>query len=342
LEISMGWLWAGFIGLIGLLLALDLGVFHRKAHVIPVREALLWSAAWAGLALAFTIFVYFCYERHWFGMDLPHAEPDGGTAAIAFLTGYVVEKSLSVDNLCVIAMIFGFLGVPAAYQHRVLFWGILAALLMRGAMIFIGSLLIEQFHWILYVFGALLIVAALRMLFERQESGSKGQGFVRFVRRLVPVTDQFFEQKFIVRLDGRLILTPLALALFAVESADLLFAADSIPAIFAITEDRFLVFTSNVFAILGLRSLYFALAHVIDRFHYLNRALAGILALVGLKLVLKDVLHEIPGLTYYMLAAIALLVGLGVVASLVFPKPPVARSGMPTGEQPEREIPTQA
>jgi tellurite resistance protein TerC len=338
----MEWLWIGFISLIGLLLALDLGVFHRKAHVIPVREALLWSAGWVGLALAFTVFIYFCYERHWFGMDLPHAEHDGGAAAIAFLTGYVVEKSLSIDNLCVIALIFGYLGVPAAYQHRVLFWGILAALLMRGAMIFVGSLLIERFHWILYAFGALLIVAALRMYWEREESGSKGEGFVRFARRLVPVTDQFFEQRFIVRVNGRLMLTPLTLALLAVESADLLFAADSIPAIFAITEDRFLVFTSNVFAILGLRSLYFALAHVIDRFHYLNRALAAILALIGLKLVLKDVLHEIPGLTYYMLAAIALFVALGVAASLMYPKPPVARSDLRTREKPEREIPTQA
>ncbi|HET6326631.1 MAG TPA: TerC family protein [Planctomycetaceae bacterium] len=338
----MGWLWVGFIGLIGALLALDLGVFHRKAHVIPVREALLWSAAWVGLALGFSAFVYFCYERHWFGMDLPYAEHDGASAAIAFLTGYVVEKSLSIDNLCVIALIFGYLGVPAANQHRVLFWGILAALLMRGAMIFVGSLLIEQFHWVLYVFGVLLIVAAIRMFFERQESGSKGEGFVRFARRLVPVTDQFFGQRFFVRLDNRLMLTPLALALIAVESADLLFAADSIPAIFAITEDRFLVFTSNVFAILGLRSLYFALAHVIDRFHYLNRALAAILALIGFKLVFKDVLHGIPGLTYYMLAAIALLVGLGIVASLLLPKPPVAQPDMATTERPEREITTQA
>ena len=338
----MPWLWAGFIGLIALLLALDLGVFHRKAHVIPVREALLWSAAWVGLSLAFAVFIYFCYERHWFGMDMPYAEHDGAAAAIAFLTGYVVEKSLSIDNLCVIALIFGYLGVPAAYQHRVLFWGILAALLMRGAMILIGSLLIERFHWILYVFGVLLIVAALRMFIERQESGAKGEGFVRFARRLFPVSDQFFEQKFLVRLNSRLMLTPLALALIAVESADLLFAVDSIPAIFAITEDRFLVFTSNVFAILGLRSLYFALAHVIDRFHYLNRALAAILALIGLKLVLKDVLHEIPGLTYYMLAAIALLVGIGIGASLLLPKPPVKQTRLSTSEEPEREISTQA
>jgi tellurite resistance protein TerC len=338
----MATLWVGFVGLIVVLLTLDLGVFHRKAHVIPVCEALLWSAVWIGLALGFTAFIYFGYERHWFGMGLSHAEPDGWSAAIAFLTGYVVEKSLSIDNLCVIALIFRYLDVPAAYQHRVLFWGILAALLMRGAMIFLGSLLIEQFHWILYLFGVFLIVAALRMFFERPEPDAKGAGFVRFARRLFPVTDQFVAQKFIVRLDGRLMLTPLALALIAVESADLLFAADSIPAIFAITEDRFLVFTSNVFALLGLRSLYFALAHVIDRFHYLNRALAAVLALIGAKLVLKDVLHEIPGLTYYTLAAIALLVGLGIVASLMHPKPIVERPEKSIHEKAERGTPTQA
>ncbi len=317
----MEWVWVGFIGLIVVLLAVDLGVFHRKPHVVRVREALLWSGFWVGLALAFALFVYLGYEHHWFGMDLPHAEPDGRVAAVAFLTGYVVEKSLSVDNLCVIALIFGCLGIPAAYQHRVLFWGILAALVMRGLMILVGALLIERFHWILYVFGGLLIAAAVRMLLERHDSQPKGQALVRFVRRLFPVSDQFSNQKFVIRIDNRLLLTPLALALVAVESADLLFAADSIPAIFAITEDRFLVFTSNVFALLGLRSLYFALAHVIDRFHYLNRALAAILALIGFKLLLKDVLHDIPGMTYYLLAAIALLLAIGVGASLLCPKP---------------------
>jgi tellurite resistance protein TerC len=338
----MEWLWLGFIGFIVVLLALDLGVFHRKAHVIPVREALLWSGAWVGLALLFTLFVYFGYEQHWFSMDLPHAEPDGWAAATAFLTGYVVEKSLSVDNLCVIALIFGYLGVPAAHQHRVLFWGILAALVMRGLMILVGSLLIARFHWILYVFGVLLISAAVRMLLERHDSRPKGHALVRFVRRLFPVSDQLLGQKFLVRIDERLMLTPLALALVAVESADLLFAADSIPAIFAITEDRFLVFTSNVFALLGLRSLYFALAHLIDRFHYLNRALAAILALIGLKLLLKDALHGIPGLTYYVLAAIAFLLAAGIGASLVRPKPRRERGEQTAAESLEPETLTRA
>jgi tellurite resistance protein TerC len=321
----MEWLWIGFVGLIVVLLALDLGVFHRTAHAVGVRESLIWSGVWMSLALLFTVFVYFGYEHHWLGLDIPHAEPDGATAAIAFLTGYVVEKSLSIDNLCVIALIFQTLGVPSASQHRVLFWGILAALVMRGTMILIGAILIERFHWLLYIFGGLLIVAAVRMLVAPPEVGPKGQGLVRLARRLLPITDEFAGPKFIVRAGGRLMLTPLALALLAVESADLLFAADSIPAIFAITEDRFLIFTSNVFALLGLRSLYFALAHVLDRFHYLNRSLAAILAIIGAKLLFKDLLHDIPGIPYYTLAAIVLLVAFGIVASLLRPKPAIDR-----------------
>jgi tellurite resistance protein TerC len=319
----MHWLWLGFIGVILALLAVDLGLFHRRAHVVDTREALLTSAAWIGLGLAFTVFVYFGYEHHWFGMDLPHAEPDGRVAALAYFTGYLVEKSLSVDNLCVIAMIFQTLRVPPAFQHRVLYWGILAALLMRGVMILVGSLLIERFHWILYVFGLFLLLAALRMFFSRAEAGPREGGLVRFARRFLPVSEELSGEHFLVRVSGRLMLTPLALALIAVETADLVFALDSIPAIFAITEDRFLVFTSNVFALLGLRSLYFALAHVIERFHYLNRALAAILALVGIKLLFKDVLHDVPGLMYYMLAAIAVLLAIGVGASLLWPKPAV-------------------
>jgi tellurite resistance protein TerC len=316
----MHWLWIGFVGAIVALLALDLGLLHRKAHVIQPREALATSAGWISLGLLFTVFVYFGYEHHWFGMDLPHAEPDGRVAALAYLTGYLVEKSLSVDNLCVIAMIFQALRVPQADQHRVLFWGILAALVLRGIMILVGSLLIERFHWVLYVFGLFLIVAALRMFFEGQHAGPRGGGFVRVVRRFLPVTDELSGQHFLIRVHGRLMLTPLALALLAVEAADFVFALDSIPAIFAITEDRFLVFTSNVFALLGLRSLYFALAHVLDRFHYLSRALAAILALVGFKLLFKDVLQVVPGVLYYMLAAIAILLALGIGASLIWPK----------------------
>ena len=270
----MGWLWLGFILLIGLLLAFDLGVFHRKAHVIQPGEALIWCGVWIGLALLFNLFLYFAYERHWLGLDLPYAEPDGQTAALAFFTGYILEKSLSVDNIFIIALVFAYFAVPPVYQHRLLYWGILAALLMRGAMILVGVALIEQFHWLLYGFGAILIVTAIRMLFAKEKRKVHENRLVRIVRKWFPVTDDFEGQRFIVRRDGRRYLTPLALALVAVEGADLILAVDSIPAIFAVTEDPFLIFTSNVFAILGLRSLYFALAHVLERLA-LSRSLAG-------------------------------------------------------------------
>jgi tellurite resistance protein TerC len=317
----MWWLWVGFVILICVLLAFDLGVFHRKAHVVEVREALVWSGVWVGLALLFNVLIYFGYERHWLGMDLPFAEPDGQTAAIAFFTGYILEKSLSVDNIFIIAAIFGFFAVPPAYQHRLLFWGILAALIMRGVMILVGVALIERFHWILYGFGAILIVAAVRMLFSGHETKPKGNGFVRLVRKLFPVTDDFEGPRFTVVKEGSRMLTPLAIALVAVESADLILAVDSIPAIFSITEDPFLIFTSNVFAILGLRSLYFALAHIMGRLPYLNFSLAAILALIGAKMLLKDVLHGVPGLMYYTLGAIVALLAAGVIASLIWQTP---------------------
>jgi tellurite resistance protein TerC len=313
----MAWLWIGFVALIVLLLALDLGVFHRTAHVVKVREALIWSGVWVGLALLFDVFLYFGYEHHWLGMDLPGAEPDGQVAAVLFLTGYVVEKSLSMDNIFIIALIFSYFAVPSVYQHRVLFWGVLGALVMRAVMIVAGAVLIQQFHWILYVFGAFLIFTAGKLLLARQEPDPKNNLLARLARGLFPVTEDFVGSKFIVRMDGRIVLTPLALALLAVESADLVFAVDSIPAIFAITLDPFLVFTSNVFAILGLRSLFFALADIMDRFRYLKLSLAVLLGLIGVKMLLKDVLHAVPGLTYYTLGIIALVLTAGIVASLL-------------------------
>ena len=272
-ERAVGWLWLGFILLIGLLLAFDLGVFHRKAHVIHPGEALIGSGVWIGLALLFNLFLYFAYERHWLGLDLPNAEPDGQTAALAFFTGYILEKSLSVDNIFIIALVFAYFAVPPVYQHRLLYWGILAALLMRGAMILVGVALIEQFHWLLYGFGAILIVTAIRMLFTKEKRQVHDNRLVRIVRKWFPVTDDFEGQKFLVRRDCRRYLTPLALALVAVEGADLILAVDSIPAIFAVTEDPFLIFTSNVFAILGLRSLY--LAGPCPGAAALSRSLAG-------------------------------------------------------------------
>jgi tellurite resistance protein TerC len=320
----MWWSWICFLILILVLLALDLGVFHRKAHVIQAREALIWSGVWILLACLFTVFVYFGYEHHWFGSDLPDTEPDGPVAAIAFFTGYVVEKSLSVDNIFVMAAIFSYFGVPPNYQHRVLFWGILAALVMRGVMIVVGVVLIERFHWILYVFGAFLILTAARMLLAPKETNPKASVLLRLIRRWFGVTDDFVGQQLVVRRGGQWMLTPLALALVAVESADLVLAVDSIPAVFAVTEDPFLIFTSNVFAILGLRSLYFALVHILDRFHFLSYSLAAILALIGAKMLFKDALHSVGGVMYYTLAAVALLLAAGVVASLIWTKPAVA------------------
>ncbi|HEX4072454.1 MAG TPA: TerC family protein, partial [Planctomycetaceae bacterium] len=301
--------------------AFDLGVFHRKAHVVHPGEALIWSGVWISLALLFNLFLYFAYERHWLGLDLPNTEPDGQTAALAFFTGYILEKSLSVDNIFIIALVFAYFAVPPVYQHRLLYWGILAALLMRGAMILVGVALIEQFHWLLYGFGAILIVTAIRMLFAKEKRQVHENHLVRIVRKWFPVTDDFEGQKFVVRRDGRRYLTPLALALVAVEGADLILAVDSIPAIFAVTEDPFLIFTSNVFAILGLRSLYFALAHVLERLHYLDRSLAAILALIGAKMLFKDVLHGVPGIMLYTLGAIVVILAAGVIASLIWPRP---------------------
>jgi tellurite resistance protein TerC len=312
----MIWLWTGFILLVIALLALDLGVFHRRLHAVSAKEALLWSGFWIMLALAFNVFVYFAYENHWLGLDLPGTEPDGRVAAGAFFTGYVVEKSLSLDNVFVIAVILSSFHVPAPYQHRLLFWGILGALVMRGAMILAGAALIHRFDWILYIFGAFLIITAARMAFARHQTQVKSSAIIRLAQRLLPVTDQFDGARFIARTDGRLMFTPMALALVAVESADVTFALDSIPAIFAITLDPFLVFTSNVFAILGLRALFFALADILDRFRYLKVSLAVLLALVGVKMLFRDVLADVPGLIYYTLAAIAVVLGAGVLVSI--------------------------
>jgi tellurite resistance protein TerC len=334
------WMWIGFTLLILLLLILDLVVFHRKAHVIKVGEALVLSGVWIGLALLFNVFIYFIYEYHGFGLDIAEDEPDGRTAAVLFFTGYVVEKSLSVDNLFVIAMIFSYFGVPPQYQHRVLFWGIFGALLMRALLILVGVVLVERFHWILYLFGAFLIFTAAKMLLDRHERDPRDNRLVQLTRRLFPITENYVGQRFTVRVDGKLMFTPLVLALIGVESADLMFAVDSIPAIFAITDDPFILFSSNAFAILGLRSLYFALAGIMDKFHYLRLSLALLLALIGVKMLLKDVLHAVPNITYYTLGAIALILTGGVVASLIRAQR-MANKDEPEGPQERREIPAE-
>ena len=332
--------WGGFLAFVFLLLALDLGVFHRDAHVVKVREAFIWTGVWVTVALLFSVFVYFAYEGHWLGIGtgvdaIDGAVNDGRLAVIKFLTGYVIEWSLSVDNVFVIAMIFSALGVPAIYQHRVLFWGILGALVMRGLMIGIGAQLVARYHWILYVFGVFLIFTAIRMAMSGSEHEDPGQGFVlRMTRKYFRVTRDYHGQHFVVRDDlGRLMLTPLAVALVLVETTDLIFAVDSIPAIFAITADPFLVGTSNAFAILGLRSLYFALAGAIDKFHYLKYSLAIILGMVGAKMLAASWLKEQfgPNINFYLLGMVALILLGGVIASLLYARQHPTEEGVVEG-----------
>jgi tellurite resistance protein TerC len=336
----MIWAWVLFLCFILAMLALDLGVFHRHSHVVSVREAMKWSAVWVTLGLSFAVFVYFAYENQWFSLGL-RPDPidgllnDGSTAAEKYVTGYVVEKSLSVDNIFVIAMIFNFFAVPAVYQHRVLFWGVLGALVMRGAMIGIGAALITRFHWVLYVFAAILIITGLRMLFSKDEQLDPEDNIVmRLTRKFFRVTTRYHGPHFLMRAGtpteipdaamqsapaGVLMLTPLALALVMVETTDLIFAVDSIPAIFAITGDPFLVFTSNVFAILGLRSLYFALAGMVQKFKYLKPALALVLLVVGAKMLAAEWLKLALGKHFnlYLLAVIITILAGGVIASIM-------------------------
>ena len=356
----MFWMYSAFIVLVLVLLALDLGVFHRTAHVVSVKEALGWSAFWISLGLLFSGFIYAGYENHWMGLGLTPdqmtIEPrevagvgtvynDGSEAMIKYVTGYLVEKSLAVDNIFVIAMIFGFFAVPQIYQHRVLFWGILGALLMRGAMIALGAQLLQRFTWIIYLFGGFLILTGIKMLLLKSEETDPNRNIVvRMVRKIWPVTEKFHGEHFFVRAGsdasheaatpgaavetdrvvdaakpGALLAAPLLLALIMVEVTDLVFAVDSIPAIFAITTDPFLVFTSNVFAILGLRSLYFALASMIDEFRYLKAALAVVLMVVGVKMLTHSWLKAVLGQHFnlYLLGLILAILFAGVVASLV-------------------------
>ncbi len=297
------WMWVVFNIFVLGMLALDLGVFHRTPHQVKVREALVWSAIWIALALLFNLGIYF-----WRGTE----------TALEFLTGYLIEKSLSVDNIFVFLLIFGFFGVPAVYQHQVLFWGVLGALILRGILIAVGATLIEQFHWIIYIFGAFLILTGIKMAFQRETGVHPERNpVVRLFKRFVPVTAEYRDDKFLVKLDGRRFATPLLIVLLVVETTDLIFALDSIPAIFAITTDPFIVYTSNVFAILGLRALYFALAGIVDRFQYLKYGLAVVLAFVGIKMLLADI-YKIPiGIALGVVASILLV---SVMVSMLRPR----------------------
>jgi len=308
------WLWAAFILFIFFLVALDLGIFHRKTRTIAFKEALKLSGVWIGVALAFNVLIFFAYEHHWFGLDLAGGEPDGRTAAILFLTGYLIEKSLGLDNLFFIALIFSYFRIPTAYQHRVLYWGILGAVIMRAAMILAGTALIERVDWILYLFGVVLIISGVRMGLVGHPPDLEKNPIITWTRRFFPVLPEFVGERLVVRRKGQLVLTPLALALIMIETSDLIFALDSIQAIFSITRDPFLVFTR----LLGLRSLYFALAGAVDRFRYLRISLGVLLVLIGTKLLLKDVLVEGPTTVFFTLGAVALILAGGVIASLLF------------------------
>ena len=284
------WFWVLFNLFVVGMLVLDLGLFNRQAHAVTMRQAAIWSGVWIALALLFNVGIYL-YA--------------GSDPALAFFSGYLLEKSLAVDNIFVFVLIFGSLAVPAAYQHRVLFFGVVGALVMRGVMIAGGSLLIERFEWTLFLFGAFLVVTALRML-RREEAAivTEEHRLVRVLRRVIPISDGYHGARFMLREGGRLVATPLLVAVILIEGADLLFALDSIPAVFAVTRDPFLVYSSNIFAILGLRSLYFLLAGVIERVHLLKYGLAAVLGFVGMKMLLTDVVHVPIGLSLGIIATI--------------------------------------
>ena len=294
-------LWGGFTAFVLLMLALDLGVFHRQAHDVKFREAVGWSIAWVALSALFALGLY-VYA--------------GPSYALEFTTGYLIEKALSVDNVFVFLVVFSFFAVPSRLQHRVLFWGVLGALVMRAAFILAGAALLERFHWIIYIFGAVLIVTAVKMARSGEDVNPERTLAYRLFRRFVPSTDGFRDHHFLVREGGRTLATPLLAVLVVIEATDLVFAVDSIPAIFAVTRDPFIVYTSNVFAILGLRAMFFLLAGVMDKFAYLKLGLALVLAFVGVKMLIVDIVHIPIALS---LAAVALIIGGAIGASLLWP-----------------------
>jgi tellurite resistance protein TerC len=305
--------WAGFLALFLALLFLDLSVLHREAAVLSVRQALFWTLVWICVAMSFTVVIYGLYEYRWFGWQPGPGVGSGGDAVLQFVTGYLLEWSLSVDNIFVIAVIFTYLRIPPLYQYRVLFWGIVGAIVLRGLMIAAGTTLVSRFDWMFYVFGAILLVSAWRMLKDDPSDADLSKNpAVRLVRRFMPVTPELHGSRFFVRQDGRLIATPLFVALNIVNLTDVVFAVDSIPAIIAVTRDPFLVFTSNAFAILGLRALYFAVAGLMAMFRYIKYSLVFILAFVGAKMLLMHYIH-VPNLV--SLAVIIVSLVAGVVAS---------------------------
>lgn len=296
------WLWVGFNIFVLVLLALDLGVFHRKSQVIGIKEALIWSAFWTLLALVFNFGVYL-YR--------------GSEAGLEFLAGYLIERSLSIDNIFVFLLIFSYFRVPDAHQYKVLFWGILGALAMRAILIAAGVTLIQQFHWVLYIFGAFLILTGIKLIAEREKKiHPEKNPLIRLFRRLMPVTSDYEGGRFFVRRNGTLFATPLFVVLLVVETTDVVFALDSIPAILGITVDPFIVYTSNVFAILGLRALYFAVAGLMQLFRYLDYGLAAVLVFVGVKMLVSDFYHMPVALA---LGVVAGILAVAILASVLLP-----------------------
>jgi len=296
--------WIGFHVFIFFMLALDLGIFNRKEHKVPVKEAVIWSAVWISLALLFDLFIFFEF---------------GKTKALEFITGYVIEYSLSVDNIFVFILIFTYFSVQEKYQHKILFWGIMGALVMRGIFIFAGVALITKFHWIILIFGGFLVFTGIKMLFQKEtQVDPEKNPVVRFFRKFLPVTDELHGGRLLVRLNHKLYATPLFLVLLVIESSDLIFAVDSIPAILAISHDRFIVYTSNIFAILGLRSLYFAISGIMGYFRYLKTGLAFVLTFVGLKMLASFINFEIP--IILSLAVIISILLISIIASVIIKK----------------------
>jgi tellurite resistance protein TerC len=293
------WAWFGFLVVVGLMLAIDLGIFHRHAHIVSLREAAIWSVVWVVVALLFNLVILF-----WMGKR----------EALEFLTGYLVEKALSADNIFVFAVLFNYFAVPPAYRHRVLFWGVLGAIVMRFAFIMAGAALLKKFHWVVYIFGIIVILSGIKLLRRRDgQVDPEKNPVIQLARRFLPLTPHYVGQQFVVRDDGRFVFTPLALVLLAVETTDVVFAVDSVPAIFAITRDPFIVFTSNICAILGLRALYFLLEGVMKLFRYLDEGLAIILVFIGIKMLLSEV-YPIPvGLS---LGFVLLVLTITIVLSL--------------------------
>jgi tellurite resistance protein TerC len=317
------WFYAGFLGLVLLLLLLDLGVFHKKAHEVSFKEASIWTAVWIGLAAVFNIFLYYYsswkFATHPNYTSIPGFDSDhqAKTTALEFLTGYVIEKSLAVDNIFIFAVVFSYFAIPKMYQHRILFWGILGALVFRGIFIAMSSVLME-YKWVVVFFGGLLIVTGIKMFFAGTEQKSlDGNSLIKFIKKIIPVSDQLDGQKFFTRKNGALVATPLFVALVFMEFTDIIFAVDSVPAIFALTKEPLIVFTSNIFAILGLRSMYFMLAGVMDKFIYIKYGLAFVLIFVGLKMTY---LNELFGGKFpigWSLTIITFFIGSSIVASLI-------------------------